>query len=119
VPKPGLSKCPSLVTSSIFPQRENGKNIVYFEPAGNRNYITVTQAWIEEKQFYHGQALTAKPRYEAEEDQQKQWGHYTAIIWPEVARVGMGFFDVPDNSEWPSPSRTYVVARYDVMQILG
>jgi hypothetical protein len=31
----------------------------------------------------------------------------------------MGFFDVPDNSEWPPPGRTYVVARYDVMQIVG
>jgi hypothetical protein len=31
----------------------------------------------------------------------------------------MGFFDVLDNSEWPSPGRTYVVARYDVMQIVG
>lgn len=57
-----------------FPQRENGENIAYFGPAGNCNYIAATQAWIEEKQLYHGQVLTAKPRHEAEEDQQKQWG---------------------------------------------
>jgi len=56
-----------------FPQRENGENLAYFEPAGNRNCIAATQAWIEEKQLYHGQALTAKPRYETEGDKQKQW----------------------------------------------
>ena len=46
-------------------------------------------------------------------------GHYTAIIWPEATRVGMGFFDVPDDGEWKTPGRTYVVARYDVMQKRG
>jgi hypothetical protein len=43
-----------------FPQHENGENFAYFEPAGNRNHIAATQAWVEEKQLYHGQVLTAK-----------------------------------------------------------
>jgi len=37
----------------------------------------------------------------------------------EATVVGMGFFDVPDDSEWTSPGRAYVVARYDLMQIVG
>jgi hypothetical protein len=60
------------------PPHENGENLAYFEPTGNRNYIAATQTWLEEKQFYHGQVLTAKPRYEAEEGRQEQWG----ITWP-------------------------------------
>jgi hypothetical protein len=63
--------------------------------------------------------LTAKPRHEAEEDQQKQWGSLHGDYLTRSARVGMGFFDAPDDSEWSSPGRTYVVARYDVMQIVG
>jgi hypothetical protein len=43
------------------------------------------------------------------EDQDKMVGHYTTLIWPEARRVGMGYFDVPEDSEWPTPGRTYVV----------
>lgn len=28
----------------------------------------------------------------------------------------MGHFDVQDDGEWKTPGRTYIVARYDVMQ---
>jgi hypothetical protein len=42
------------------PPRENGENFAYFGLAGNRNYIAATHAWIEEKQLYRGQVLTAK-----------------------------------------------------------
>lgn len=31
----------------------------------------------------------------------------------------MGVFDVPDDGEWVTAGRTYVVARYDVLQRVG
>ena len=49
---------------------------------------------------------------EKEEDQEKQWGHYTQMIWPETKHVGMGLFSCPlGDNDFPL-GRTYVVARY-------
>jgi hypothetical protein len=62
------------------PQRENGENLACFEPAGERNYVAATQAWLDEKKNYHGQALTG----EKVEVQDKMVGHYTALTWPEL-----------------------------------
>ncbi|KAE9366869.1 hypothetical protein N431DRAFT_471899 [Stipitochalara longipes BDJ] len=74
---------------SDSPQRENGENLAYFEPAGERNYVATTEAWIAEKMNCPGQANTGK----RVEDQDKMLGHYTAIIWPEATRVGRGTLD--------------------------
>ena len=38
--------------------------------------------------------------------------------WPEVTRVGMGFFCCPDDGEW-GRGGCYIVARYDRPQIGG
>jgi hypothetical protein len=97
------------------PQLDHGENLASFEPASERNLIAATAAWVAEKKNYYGQPVSG----ERIDDEEKMVGHYTAIIWPEATRVGMGFFDVPDDGEWPTPGRTYVVARYDVMQTRG
>jgi hypothetical protein len=77
------------------PPRENGENLACFELAGERNYVVATQAWLDGKKNYHGQALIG----EKVEDQDEMMGHYTALIWPEPRRVGIGYFDVPEDSE--------------------
>jgi hypothetical protein len=91
-----------------------GENLYWCSASGPTSYADAAQGWIDEKEFYHGQALTGEPQ-----DERTQWGHYTQIIWPEAARVGMGHFDAPHGDpEWPRGG-VYVVARYDVRQITG
>ncbi|PMD33832.1 hypothetical protein L207DRAFT_438531, partial [Hyaloscypha variabilis F] len=69
------------------PQLDHGENLAYFEPAGERNLIAATAAWVAEKKNYYGQPVSG----ERIDDEEKMVGHYTAIIWPEATRVGMGF----------------------------
>jgi Cysteine-rich secretory protein family len=104
-------------------KKGQGENLCMAD--GSLTFLKATQEWLEEKEYYHGQAIPSEPsiskfmpieEYVETTDYEKQWGHYSAMIWPEATRVGMGSFTVPADSEWPRPGYTYVVARYDVIQ---
>ena len=81
MPKPGLSKWPSLATSSI-PQNARTARTSH---ASSLLVIVI----ILQLRKLGSRRSSSTPRYEAEEDKQKQWGHYTAIIWPEATRLDM------------------------------
>ena len=53
------------------PQRGNGENPAYFELGGVENYFSATQAWLDEKQFYHSQRLGGEPEPKTVEERKK------------------------------------------------
>jgi hypothetical protein len=81
------------------PQGEN----LYWCP-GEATLAQATEAWCKkEEKNYKGQELDAN---EKEDDQKKQWGHYTQMIWPETKHVGMGLFSCPHgDSDFPEGER--------------
>lgn len=93
-----------------------GENLYW--SSGSSSFLEATQAWLDEKPLYNGEALPMDGDIEGQK-RAKEYGHYTQMIWPETLRVGMGMFVVPEDNDMFGGSGTYVVARYDQCQISG
>lgn len=83
-------------------QRTHGENLACSNLP--MNLLKATQYWIEEKKSYHGEKVAGSGH--------KKWGHYTQVIWPRSTRLGMGI-------ALSRSGITYVVARYDKVQMKG
>ncbi|KAK0108675.1 hypothetical protein ONS95_003467 [Cadophora gregata] len=81
-----------------------GENL-FWSKYNVQSYSSAIRAWINEKWHYHGEAVGD------EDPNGEQVGHYTQIICHDVTKVGM--------ARVTKGSDTYIVARYDTMQVRG
>ncbi|KAL3292250.1 plant PR-1 class of pathogen related protein [Colletotrichum asianum] len=79
-----------------------GENLYYQYGSGSLPYAAATTWWLNEKQYYTGQAI---PLASSNGRQFSDYGHYTQCVWKTTTKVGMA-------TAQSASGKTYVVARY-------
>ncbi|KAK2729285.1 scp-like extracellular [Colletotrichum kahawae] len=79
-----------------------GENLYYQYGSGSPPYAAATTWWLNEKQYYTGQAI---PLASSNGKVFSDYGHYTQCVWKTTTKVGMAIAQ-------SASGKTYVVARY-------
>ncbi|KAG4438154.1 hypothetical protein IFR05_006365 [Cadophora sp. M221] len=87
-------------------QKLMGENLYETDDLAFR-YSSAVREWIAEKDYYSGEDVGEKSK----KKRNQMIGHYTQIICPEVTKVGM--------ASARGRRYTYIVARYDYLQMRG
>ena len=92
-----LAQTPGQLTHSDGSTRPDQGENLFYASGGGTTFVTATQAWLDEKNNYHGEPI---PQGDFE-----RYGHYTQCVWRATTAVGLGMANDANGG-------TYVVGRY-------